>query len=112
MQYELKSKTLGPGRGQHREIVILNRKLRWTSSSLELEADDRHAEIIIEQLGLCNAKSCTTPAARINEEIRVWGAGRVFGRHWWWRHLTAQDREELVQILAAEPGAAWAPGGR
>ena len=50
--------------------------------------------------------------ARINEEIRRWGAGRVFGRHWWWRHLTAQDREELVQILAAEPGAAWAPGGR
>ena len=31
---------------------MLNRELRWTKEGITWEADPRHAEIIVEQLGL------------------------------------------------------------
>ena len=41
---------LGPDPGDLKEIIILNRILRWTSSGLEYEPDPRHAEMIIRHL--------------------------------------------------------------
>ena len=40
---------------------MLNRVVRRTAKVYELEADLRHAELIIEQLGLQDAKSVSTP---------------------------------------------------
>jgi hypothetical protein len=59
-QYEIKSAILGP----NCDLTILNRKIRWTTSGLEYEADDRHAQIVIESLGLSHAKPCVTPAVK------------------------------------------------
>ena len=42
---------------------MLNRILRYTESGIEMEADLRHAEIIIQQLGLENAKPLSIPSA-------------------------------------------------
>ena len=41
----------------------MNRIIRSTKEGIELEADLRHAEIIVSQLGLENAKELTCPSA-------------------------------------------------
>ena len=51
--------------GKHKsaEGQVLNRVVRCTENGLELEADLRHAELIVEQLGLQDAKLVSTPGA-------------------------------------------------
>ena len=43
---------LGPSEGDGKSIRILNRVVEWTNSGISYEADQRHAEIIVKQLGL------------------------------------------------------------
>ena len=65
---EITAKILGPEQEQDREIRVLNRILRWESSGLIYEPDQRHAEIIIWELGLENAGSALTPGTRAEHE--------------------------------------------
>ena len=51
-----------------REVKILNRIIRYTASGIEYEADARHSELIIKQLGLESAKPISSPA--IEDEPR------------------------------------------
>ena len=45
-----------------REVKILNRIVSWNSvEGIIYEADPRHTEIIIEQFGLRDAKTVSTP---------------------------------------------------
>ena len=43
-----------------KEGQVMNRVLIYTDSGWELEADLRHAELIVEQLGLTDGKSVNT----------------------------------------------------
>ena len=43
------------------QISVLNRLISWTEHGIELEADPRHVELVLEQLGLTKAASVTTP---------------------------------------------------
>ena len=56
---------LGPESKDMKEIVILNRELRVVANvspfEVELEADRRHVDILIDQFGLSNAKGVSTP---------------------------------------------------
>jgi hypothetical protein len=46
-------------------VRILNRVITWTEHGVEYEGDQRHAEIIIKQMGLLsNSKSAPTPGIR------------------------------------------------
>ena len=47
---------------------MLNRVVRWTSEGYELEADLRHAELIIEQLELKDCRSVVT--AGVDTEVK------------------------------------------
>ena len=47
---------------------VLNRILRITEQGWEYEPDQRHAEMIVEQLGLKDAKAVETPT----EEEKKW----------------------------------------
>ena len=47
---------------------VLNRVLTWTLEGLELEADQRLAELIIQMLGLQGSKGVSTPGAKEEEE--------------------------------------------
>ena len=38
---------MGPGKDDDKEIKILNRIIRYTNNGLELEAELRHAELIV-----------------------------------------------------------------
>ena len=63
-KYKLKVETLGDGSKDKKEIRILNKVVRYTSKGIELEADPRHAEIVIKELGLKNAKANKVPGSK------------------------------------------------
>ena len=63
--YEIKSTRVGPK--AERQGKVLNRILEYHGSEWTFEADPRHAELIVEQLGLQDSKSVTT--AGIDEKI-------------------------------------------
>ena len=52
---------LGPREDQVSEVRILNRIMRWTREGIEYEPDQRHAERIVEELGLDKCKAVSTP---------------------------------------------------
>ena len=53
---------LGPGSDDLKSIKVLNRIIEWTSAGITFEADQRHAEIIVESLGLGKeSKPISTP---------------------------------------------------
>ena len=43
---------LGPDVGDDRDVTILNRGIQWDKSGLSYVADQRHAEVMIRDLGL------------------------------------------------------------
>ena len=47
---------LGPGEEDMKAIRILNRIIEWTREGLWYEADQRHAEIIVKEMGLEEGK--------------------------------------------------------
>ena len=56
---------LGPANGDDKSIRILNRVVTWTSEGIEYEADQRHAEIIVQHLGLQGtSKAVATPSVK------------------------------------------------
>ncbi len=69
--YELKEPhRLGPGDGDDREALVLNRVVRWTDAGLELEADPRQAEKLLRDLKLDGegVKAAASPGARQTRE--------------------------------------------
>ena len=65
-KYEIKTQRVGQGKNidgtdKSAEGQVLNRVVRRTDKGFELEADLRHAELIVEQLGLQDAKPVSTP---------------------------------------------------
>ena len=56
---------IGPDVEDEKHIRILNRVVQWTDEGLEYEADQRHAEIIVNKLGLeMNSKGVSTPGCK------------------------------------------------
>ena len=63
--FELKIRgRLGAGDQDIKEIRIINRILRIDDQGLKYEADPRHAEILIQSLGIANAKSVVSPGVK------------------------------------------------
>ncbi len=63
-EFEMKTEVLGPKQHHQRQVRILNRVVSWSEEGLQYEADQRHAEIMVEQLGLEKAKPLATPGTR------------------------------------------------
>ena len=61
-KYKIKVQVLGPDEEQ--EIRAPNKIIRWTPEGIELEADPRHAEIVIKELGLEGSKAIKVPGAQ------------------------------------------------
>ena len=60
---DIKTTVMGPAEGEVREMRILNRIVRGTGDGITYEADPRHAEIIVESMGLENANSVAAPGS-------------------------------------------------
>ena len=69
--YEIKTQKLGDSPGYKLEGKVLNRILRRTPAVWEMEADPRHAELIMEQLGLENERGVATPGVSGADEEDV-----------------------------------------
>jgi hypothetical protein len=69
--YELKEPhRLGPGRGDDRMAMVLNRVVHWTEHGLQYEADPRQAEKMLRDLKLDGAevKTAATPGVKATRE--------------------------------------------
>ena len=60
-RYEITVHILGPEIGMEREIRVLNRTLQWLDCGITYEPDQRHAEIIVRELGLEGGQSVISP---------------------------------------------------
>ena len=69
-RFTVKDKIVGmkTAEGEITETRVLNRIVRITPNGWEYEADQRHADLIISELGLSSAKSTKTPG----EEEPTW----------------------------------------
>ena len=70
-EYEIKVRgLLGPDRHDEKKMTILNRCIEGKKNEIWYEADPRHAEIIIRELGLKDKRSVVTPGIKmtINED--------------------------------------------
>ena len=54
--------------GVTHQISVLNRLVTWTHEGIEMEADPRHIDLVLEQLGLEKGVSVTTPLVKVKEE--------------------------------------------
>ena len=56
---------LGPDKGDDKSVRILNRIIAWKCGfGINYEADQRHAEILVESLDLKDAKAVSTPGIK------------------------------------------------
>ena len=74
-KYRLKVETWGSGLQCKSDIRVLNKILRYTKSGLELEADPRHAEIVVKDLGLTGAKISRVPGAKPAKKSELFKKG-------------------------------------
>ena len=58
--YEIQTQKVGVGENMDREGKVLNRIVRCVSEGWEVEADPRHAELIVEQLGIGSSRSLSS----------------------------------------------------
>jgi len=92
--YEIDFKArLGPNEGDTKMIRLLNRIIEWKHNGIYMEADPRHAEIMVKHL---NLEGCT-PLAAPNEKINP-------------KHLSDEDIKELSREDASAYRALAARG--
>ena len=61
---KIKTETLGCDIDNKKEIIILNTVVRINADGLELEADPRHAELLIRELDFVVCKPTRVPGAK------------------------------------------------
>ena len=69
-RFKIKTQTIGQGGETVKEARILNRIIRYTEDGWEYEPDQRHAELIVKELGLQEAKSVATPGDKLKDHER------------------------------------------
>ena len=60
---------IGPADSDQKSMRILNRVIEWKSDGIHMEADQRHAELIIKMLELKSANSVVTPGISGSEDV-------------------------------------------
>lgn len=71
--FEMKTEILGPDAesGEVREVRFLNRVLTWNDQGISWEADPRHAEMVVKQLGLDGARVAATPGTKEDNKAMI-----------------------------------------
>ena len=64
-EYDIKLRgRLGPEKHDDKSITILNRCLEWRHDGLYYEADPRHAEIMVREMGVGSSAPVATPGVK------------------------------------------------
>ena len=67
-EFEVKVRgRLGSGAKDGKAVRILNRIIRWTREGPKIEADPRHVEILVKEMGLAESNTVATPGAKTRE---------------------------------------------
>jgi hypothetical protein len=66
---EIKTQKIGR-KEKTKQMTFLGRVLTWEESGIRYEADPRHAEIVIQELGLAGGKSAATPGSTTKLDVR------------------------------------------
>ena len=71
--FEQKYKTnvrgiMGPDPEDVKAMTILNRIVEWHDGGITLEADPRHADIVVKELGLASAKGADITGGRAEDK--------------------------------------------
>eukprot|EP00973_Karenia_brevis_P062393 8677845-Karenia_brevis.AAC.1 len=66
--FEAKHVMMGPKEYMSNNITLLGRSITWGSDGLVWEADQRHAKLVINALGLEHDKPSKTPAEREDDD--------------------------------------------
>ncbi len=59
---------LGPGAGDAKEGIVLNRVIRWGDEGIEYESDPRQTEKLVAECGFTGANTVATPGVRLSFE--------------------------------------------
>ena len=72
-KFECKSKWIGPREEDPKSQQVLGRIITRTETGIAYEADPRHAETLIDAMGLRDAKPVSSPGSRepVKEEEEV-----------------------------------------
>lgn len=60
--------TLGPEAADDKEVSILNRVVRWDQHGVEYEADPRHVEKLLRDMGMMGCKPLSSPGVKLSAE--------------------------------------------
>jgi hypothetical protein len=94
---------LGGGPGELRELRVLNRVIRWTTSGLKYEADPRHAEIVVR--GVAGAEKALSAPGTHSKDFETTaddkelpdGVARLFRSFAARANYLAMDRPDISQ---------------
>ena len=89
-RFDMKTKFVGHQPQCQKEVKILDRVIRATEEGYEYEADQRHGEIIVAEIGLASARGVKTPVGTTEEEH---GMGQDVGQ------LLAPRRQASIELL-------------
>ena len=67
-KYEAKHCIIGPRPDMSKSVKVLNRQITWEEGMITVEADKRHVEKAIQEMGLDQCKSVSTPGMKDKEE--------------------------------------------
>ena len=68
--FEIKTEILGGAPHLLKTCTLLNRVIEWTTQGLTWEPDPRHAELVVEHLGLKGGKGAVTPGVKEHSRRR------------------------------------------
>lgn len=84
--YQVKSEVMGSGDNEAKELRILNRVVSFSSSGVCVEADPRHCEIIVRELGLVGQRSSKVRGNKDEaNKVSTNTQGQPRRRRRWWR---------------------------
>ena len=89
-RFEIKTKVVGNGEGESQEESVLNRMVRVTDEGWQYEADQRHADIILQAMRMSNCK----PRGTVGEDGKEWQEAEDEG-------LLPKEQETEYRALAA-----------
>ena len=85
--------TLGPDPNDHKEAGILNRKVYWTESGKEFEADASHEGKMLEEMGMQDCNTGNVPGTMSEEGCED---GEELSREEAWRYSSVVARANYL----------------
>ena len=82
---------IGPGAKDGKELRVLNRIVRWTERGIEYEADPRHAEKIVEDLGLEGSNTIGSPGIKVTAQMAMQDEELELEKHTVFRGVAARS---------------------